>query len=161
MPKPRMSSRKLSFPSPGKMPQFQYDLARGSFKGWLLKLTQWRITDELRKRQRLAEHCPNPADKTEIMELVPGPDAEARFSHIWEEEWEQNLLFVALERVKPHVSARTFQIYQLHLLRDWPVEKVTRTLGVGRAAIYVAKCRVGARLKKELLKLRKTRPGIP
>src|SRR5579859_5779081 len=34
------------------MPGFKYDPALGSFKGWLLNLTRWRITDQLRKRER-------------------------------------------------------------------------------------------------------------
>src|SRR5690349_17263653 len=32
------------------MPTFKYDPTIGSFKGWLLKLTRWRILDQLRKR---------------------------------------------------------------------------------------------------------------
>src|SRR5271154_3734366 len=34
------------------MPDFQYDAKKGSFKGWLLSLTKWRITDQFRKRQK-------------------------------------------------------------------------------------------------------------
>jgi len=34
------------------MPEFHYDRAKGSFKGWLLQMTKWRITDHLRKRRR-------------------------------------------------------------------------------------------------------------
>src|ERR1700722_12524247 len=33
------------------MPGFNYDPSVGSFKGWLLKLTRWRMTDQLRKRR--------------------------------------------------------------------------------------------------------------
>ena len=29
---------------------FQYDKNRGSFKGWLLKTTAWRVQDQFRKR---------------------------------------------------------------------------------------------------------------
>ena len=32
------------------MPAFKYDPAIGSFKTWLLNMTRWRITDQLRKR---------------------------------------------------------------------------------------------------------------
>src|SRR5438105_3728019 len=37
------------------MPGFAYDPTIGSFKGWLLNMTRWRITDQLRKRVPLAE----------------------------------------------------------------------------------------------------------
>src|SRR5881296_1121757 len=32
--------------------KFKADPAHGSFKGWLLKLTRWRILDQIRKRPR-------------------------------------------------------------------------------------------------------------
>src|SRR5437763_14577838 len=32
------------------MPKFDYDPTIGSFKAWLRKLTRWRITDHIRKR---------------------------------------------------------------------------------------------------------------
>src|SRR5258708_1361895 len=47
------------------MPSFQYDPAIGSFKAWLLNMTRWRITDQLRKRgpqavyQELHEETPH------------------------------------------------------------------------------------------------------
>jgi RNA polymerase sigma-70 factor (ECF subfamily) len=33
-----------------KMPEFNYDPQAGSFKGFLLQTTGWRITDQFRKR---------------------------------------------------------------------------------------------------------------
>src|SRR5438552_9093962 len=33
------------------MPGFKYDPAIGSFKGWLLNMTRWRIIDQVRKRR--------------------------------------------------------------------------------------------------------------
>ena len=34
-----------------KIGQLRYDPARGSFKGWLLHITRWRIADQFRKRR--------------------------------------------------------------------------------------------------------------
>src|SRR5579863_1553334 len=34
------------------MPNFDYDPQKGSFKGWLLRLANWRVVDQFRKRQR-------------------------------------------------------------------------------------------------------------
>ena len=33
------------------MAEFEYDPKKGKFKGWLLKLTRWRIDDQFRKRR--------------------------------------------------------------------------------------------------------------
>lgn len=138
----------------GKM-KFKYDSARGSFKGWLLTHTQWRISDQFRKRQLAAERHPDLEAKTELMESVPDEAAEERLAPCWDAEWQNNLMQVALERVKPRVSARTFQIYQLHMTKDWPVEKVVETLGVSKAQVHLVKHRVSTMVRKEITKLQK------
>jgi RNA polymerase sigma factor (sigma-70 family) len=33
-----------------KMPAFQYDPTKDSFKGWLLQIVRWKIADQFRKR---------------------------------------------------------------------------------------------------------------
>src|SRR5712664_378271 len=33
-----------------KMPDFRYDAKKGSFKGWLLQITKWRVIDYMRRR---------------------------------------------------------------------------------------------------------------
>src|SRR5882762_11075450 len=40
------------------MPTFKYDPAIGSFKGWLLNMTRWRIIDQFRKRGAPGAHRP-------------------------------------------------------------------------------------------------------
>ena len=134
---------------------FKYDPNRGSFKAWLLTLTQWRISDQFRRRQQMAKRHPDLEAKTDLMEAVPDDAAEERLSQVWDAEWQNNLKQVALERIKPRFSARTFQIFQLHVLKEWPVEKVMKTLIVGKAQVYLAKHRISAMLKKELAKLEK------
>lgn len=138
----------------GRMRDFKYD-SGGSFKAWLLTLTQWRIMDQFRKRE-LASHPDNAVDrKTDVIERVSDSTTDERLSEWWDDQWQHNLMEVALDKVKPRVGARTFQIFQLHVMKDWPVEKVARTLGVGKAQIYVAKHRVSTLVRKEVTKLAK------
>lgn len=132
--------------------EFKYDPAR-SFKAWLLTLTQWRISDQFRKRQLLSERHPEVEGKTDLMEGVSDAAAEERLAQNWDADWRENLMQVALEKVKPRVSARTFQIFQLHVRQDWPVEKVAQTLGVGKAQVHLAKHRISIMVRKELAKL--------
>lgn len=141
----------------GKMKsgEFKYDPVRGSFKAWLLTHTQWRISDQFRKRQHDAERHPELESKTDLMEAVPDAAAEERLAQCWDAEWQNNMMHAALDKVRPRVSARTFQIFQLHVLKDWPVEKVVQTLGVGKAQVYLARHRISAMVKKELAKLEK------
>ena len=59
-----------------KMPEFVYDPARCSFKGWLMHVTRLRIIDQLRRRQPVSR--PSPAGdrdsrQTPTVERVPDP----------------------------------------------------------------------------------------
>ena len=138
-----------------KMVDFKYDPALGSFKGWLLKLTQWRITDHYRKRRRHENQRADETGKTRFMEQVPDPIGSEIAARIWDDEWRNNLMAVATERVKGTVSPKQFQMFQLYVLKEWPVSKVAKTLGVSTTHVYVAKHRISALLKKEISRLKK------
>jgi RNA polymerase sigma-70 factor (ECF subfamily) len=138
------------------MPDFHYDAKKGSFKGWLLHLTKWRIADQLRKRQPRIERqrCDSPtADETATVERLPNPDGP-ELEAVWDEEWERNLIESAIERVKKKVDPRQYQLFDLYVLREWTVSKVARTLSVNPGLVYLAKHRINHLLKKEIAYLR-------
>lgn len=57
--------------------------------------------------------------------------------------------------MKRQVAPEQFQIFDLACLEGWPVRKVTETLGVSAARVYLAKHRIGRMLKKEFKALEK------
>jgi RNA polymerase sigma-70 factor (ECF subfamily) len=61
----------------------------------------------------------------------------------------------ALARVKLKVMPKQFQMFDLYVLKEWPVKEVARALGVSRTHVYVNKHRVAARILAELKALRK------
>jgi RNA polymerase sigma-70 factor (ECF subfamily) len=138
-----------------KMPGFQYDPARGSFRSWLLHTTQWRIADQFRKRRRQPPPAPDPTDRssrTARIEQIPDPAGPA-LQAVWDEEWERSVFAAALARVKHQASPKQYQIFDLYVLKEWPAHKVAQALGVSRGQIYVAKHRVARLLKKEVRSL--------
>src|SRR2546422_171574 len=56
--------------------EFESNPERGSFKGWLLNLTRWRIADQFRKRspaeQATGKGPPVDGPRTATVERVPG-----------------------------------------------------------------------------------------
>jgi RNA polymerase sigma-70 factor (ECF subfamily) len=143
-----------------KMPEFRCDPARGSFKGWLLQITWRRIADQRRKQRREGKQFPSrrlltltPAGddgtRTDTVERMSDP-AGFDLERVWDEEWEKHLLESALERVKQQAKAEDYQIFDLHVLKKFPVAEVARKLGVKRARVYVVKYRLSALLKQEL-----------
>jgi RNA polymerase sigma factor (sigma-70 family) len=139
-----------------KMREFHYDASLGSFKGWLLQLTRWRITDQLRKRQPAVIHFsstrPAGEAQTSTAERLVDPNS-LELDAVWDAEWEKNLLAAALARIRRQVSPKQYQVFDLYVLKEWPVAKVRQSLGVSRTQVYLAKHRVGALLKTELRRL--------
>ncbi|MBI2949046.1 MAG: sigma-70 family RNA polymerase sigma factor [Verrucomicrobia bacterium] len=140
-----------------KMPEFKTGPAAGSFKAWLLKMTQWRITDQFRKRarDRTAQRAPADDDsRTGTIERIPDPVAD-QLEAEWDVEWEKNLLHAALQRVKACVKPELFQMFDLLVTKQWPALKVSRRLRVSLAQVYYAKYKVSALVKREIRKIEK------
>lgn len=137
-----------------KMPEFKYDPAVGSFKSWLLHTTRWRIADQFRKRRRARGRAPAQTARTATIERVADPAGFA-LDTVWDEEWEKNLMDVALETIKRQVSPRQYQIFDLYVLKQWPVQKVARLLAINAGQVYLAKNRIGGLVKKEIENLEK------
>jgi len=137
-----------------QMPTFRYDAA-GSFKAWLLQITRRRIVDPFRKRPPWEQHGgPPPGDETSrtaTAERIPAE--ELNLQPVWDEEWQRNLMEAALARVKARITPRQYQIFDLYVLKEWPVREVTRTLNVNAAQVYLARHRVSRLVREELQRL--------
>lgn len=134
-----------------KMNEFKYDPALGSFKGWLLTLTRWRIADQVRKRSRYDRNKMRASDDstgTALIEKVQDPQSQV-LDAIWDAEWQKNLMDSAIQRVKRKVGARQYQLFDLYVLKGWTVEDVSKNLGVSIDQVYQAKSRVSALIRNE------------
>ena len=136
--------------------RLDYDPAVGSFKGWLLQITRWRIADQFRKREPdAARRLSSPDDPlTATIERVPDSrivDLDA----LWEAVWKDNLLEAAIARVKKKVDPKQFQIFDCYVRKEWPAQKVAERLRVSVGQVYLARHRVAALLKKEIKTLEK------
>src|ERR1051326_1339246 len=84
-------------------------------------------------------------------ELDPaGSELEA----IWSAEWEKHLFNTAAERIKKQVRPEQYQLFDLYVVQQWPVRKITHTLGVNAGQVYLAKHRVSSLLKNEIVHLK-------
>lgn len=128
-----------------EMPDFRYDPTRGSFKAWLFQISRRRIVDQFRRRARQQRDGDNADD---VVERAVDPQADA-LSVLWDDEWRQNQLQLAIERVKQKVAARQWQMFDLAAIQNLPADRVCDLLGVNRAQVYMARMRVGRMLKAE------------
>ena len=137
----------------------KYEREAGSFKGWLLNITRWRIADQFRRREPHERSGPlSKPDTAEAgtatIERIVDPAGED-FEQTWEEEWQRNVLEAAIARVKRKVSARHFQIFDCTARQQWSAARTARELRVNIAQVYLIKHRVAALLKKEVAAMRK------
>jgi RNA polymerase sigma-70 factor (ECF subfamily) len=137
------------------MPNFQYDPAIGSFKAWLLNLTRWRITDQLRKRGHILLRD-EPLDQTRkgttTLDSVIDPASED-LQQMWDVEWEKNLLNAAITRVKRRLDPQKYQIFDFYVNKEWAPEKVAAAFGISVDQVYLAKHRVTEMIKEEIKRL--------
>ena len=134
-----------------------YDPEQGSFKTWLMNMTRWRINDQFRRRKKdtaMAGNEWNEERKTAVIDRFEDPSGDL-LERMWNVEWKKNLADAALARVKGQVSPKQYQIFDYYVVRQWDAKKVQAHLGVSMAQVYLAKHRVGAVLKRELVKLEK------
>ena len=123
--------------------EFKATPEAGSFKGWLHKLTRWRIIDQVRKRR--PSDAPRGLAETDsgtaAIDRLPDP-AGLDLEKVWNEEWADNLTAAALERVQQQSSARHYQIFYLYVIRETAVETVAQVTGVSANEVYLVKHRL-------------------
>ncbi len=136
---------------------FRADPGAGSFKGWLLTLTRRRVVDQLRRR-KAGRYVPAQDDcGGELAPVLNGSEpVSLQFEEYWQAEWEQTLVAAALDRLRPKVSAKQFQIFDLIAIKEASVAEVSRALDVSPAQVYLARHRVGRLFAREVRELQKT-----
>jgi RNA polymerase sigma-70 factor (ECF subfamily) len=140
----------------GHEPAFKYNPEMGSFKGWLLNTTRWKITDQFRKRGALirrAARRDTRTNRTPTVAQIPDPNND--FEIKFDQDYRLTIQEAALERVKRSVKAKHYQVYDLYVLKQWPASKVASFLGLNAGQVFVAKHRVMALMKKEVQRLQK------
>ena len=130
--------------------KFKRDRQSGTFKGWLRNLTRWRIADQFRKRTGLARGGGDNTERnSQPMDALPDLPDEPNESD-WEEEWQSHLLRTAMQRVKRHVPEEQYQLFDFYVVKEWPVSRITQTMGVSANQVYLAKYRITRLVRKEV-----------
>lgn len=140
-----------------KMPEFVYDPAVCSFKGWLMHVTRLRIVDQLRRRQPAFQQTPagdRDSRQTPTVERIPDAAAGAQQDAAWDDEWERNLVDAAMERVKLRVKPEHYQIFYLSAVKGLKTGEVARMLQVNIGQVYLIRHRLAKEVKREVIRLK-------
>ncbi len=129
--------------------QWQYDRRRGTFRGWLFTITRNKIYNFL-NAQRRRPHTSGDATTQERLEAAPARADPESLDAVWEREYQHQLSLRAMERVRGEFQPNTWQAFWETAVAGRPAAEVGARLNMSPGAVYVAKCRVLARLREEV-----------
>jgi RNA polymerase sigma-70 factor (ECF subfamily) len=125
-----------------ELPDFKYDPARGSFRGWLKTVT----VNKCREQQRRRKQPVGQGGVDDPLGQIPDPAVDA----FWEAEYRQYLCRKALQVMQSQFEPSTWQACWRQVVEGQTAADVARQLGLSEAAVYVAKFRVLRKLRHEL-----------
>ena len=130
-------------------PGLVYDPDRGSFRGWLYTVTCHKVHDFLHGRDYRNRGSGDSATHR-LLEAQPAPADEA---DRWERAYQRHLFALAADQVRDSFETATWQAFWLVAVEGKSGEEAAKILGLSVGAVYVAKSRVLARLKKQVQQL--------
>ena len=121
---------------------------RGSFRGWLRTVTRNLLINLLEQRRRQLGAGTGSTDMIRLLQEVPAPDAES--SVIVDAELRRRLFHHAADRVRKEFRPATWQAFWQTWVESEDVNDVCQRLGMTPGAVYIARSRIIARLRKEV-----------
>ncbi len=123
-----------------------YDCEKGRFRSWLMGVVHHRLCEFWTRQGREAAG----SGDTRVMqhlEQLPSPhDVE----EIWEQEYRQSVFRLAAARVRDNFTESTWKAFWQTNMEGKSTREVAQSLGISEGAVYIARSRVIARVKKQV-----------
>ena len=125
--------------------RFEYNPKSGSFRGWLKVVTRSRLSDFLRAQGKEVQGTGDTGMLHVINEQPDAPQPD-----VWEREFRRTLFEWAVDRIRCDFEVTTWQAFWQTSVDGRETRDVAETLGLSVGAVYIARSRVLARLRKEI-----------
>jgi RNA polymerase sigma-70 factor (ECF subfamily) len=123
-----------------KLPRFDYNV-QGSFRGWLRTVAFNKSRDRQRRKSLPCHH--DAAALLTALATVDDPNG-------WEREHQAFLAATALKIMRSEFQEPTWRACWEFVVVGRPAAEIAAEMGISENGVYVAKCRVMRRLRKEL-----------
>jgi RNA polymerase sigma-70 factor (ECF subfamily) len=123
-----------------------YEPKKGRFRCWLMAVVRRRLADYRAERRR---ELPGSGD-TQVQGCLEQVSAADDSERVWEQEYRQSLFRYAAARIRGEFEDSTWKAFWHTTVEGKKTREVAQSLGLSEGAVYIAKCRVTARLKKEV-----------
>lgn len=124
--------------------QFQYDRARGSFRGWLFTTTRHAL-HRFQSARRRQPQAGNP-DFERLSEEPCGAEYDDR-QREWDRKFDRRHFDRASEQVRGEFQQSTWEAFWRTAVKQASPQAVAASLNMSVGAAYLAKSRVLARLR--------------
>jgi RNA polymerase sigma-70 factor (ECF subfamily) len=129
-----------------ELPRFEHNRRAGAFRRWLRTILVHRLRGFWRSRQSRPA-ATGDSDLARALEQLEDPESGP--SKLWDQEHDRHVMARLLEQVEPEVTPATWQAFRRVVLEGQDEEAVARELGLSVNAVFIAKSRVLARLRRE------------
>lgn len=126
---------------------------RGSFRGWLRRVTRNLVINWVKQRQRRATAAGDSSLQA-MLEMLPAPSDPETIE--FDNELRRALFQRAAERVREEVRPVTWQAFWETAVVGLSPAEAAKKLGMNAGAVRVAKCRVLARLQAAVAEMENT-----
>ncbi len=124
----------------------EFDLGRcGSFRGWLLKITRDQVVNKLTRGPRDVG-----SGDSEVQAMLGEQPARSETLTLLRVEHQRALLARAAERLRGSISPPIWDAFWITAVEGISIAEAAERLGKTEGSVRVARCRVLARLRKEV-----------
>ena len=136
--------------------RYRHGQERATFRGWLHRITRNLVFDRFRRAKRdLLAQAGGEGLSDVVSESDPTPEESAEF----QTGFRQHMFALVAEIVRKQVQPQTWEAFWRTEVERIPADEAASNLGMTRGAVYVAKSRVLARMRKEV-QLRLSETGM-
>src|SRR5262245_53820429 len=128
------------------LPGFQHSGQRGAFRSWLRTIVCRRTADYWRALDTDIQ-ASGGSGAIAALQAIADPDSE--LNRQWDEEHDRYVLDCLLDLVDEEFEPITLQAFRRLAFDGVSGAEAAKDLGLSVAAVYVAKCRVLARIRQE------------
>lgn len=125
---------------------FEYDRNKGTFRGWLVTVLRNRLKRGTVTAARMERGSGDSAVLQQLSEL-PNPQLDETLEH----EMRLSEFHWAAQRVREEFQASTWAAFWQTTVEGLAIRQVADQLGITSGAVYVARSRVLARIRSEVL----------
>lgn len=140
-----------------RLPTWDANAARGSFRAWLFRVARNIAVDAIRARNRR----PVSADDSRVADEVARASAALEAERTaFDLEVRRAVFDWASGEVRREVRDVTWQSFRMTAVEGRSPEHVAATLGTTVGSVYTAKCRVVARIRERVARMADARTGV-